>query len=253
MLLSLDKIPRRHNILVLLFVWLLLVGFVVLPGSFTSSKRKQAEGETQSVRQGKLALTPANTAALAIGFVCVVAGAFGSAWLALRWRRNHVWLLNKLYMPLILDAAAGLLGTVTAVYAQQGGEWSAQATVVAIIEGAILGLGIVLFLVYNYWLLKRIRGGGGEYYQDQAGYGKEEKKKDKKDKKKKWGELGSSSKMGRVEKKEEKERRKREKRERKERMKWEKKERKGKKMGGGFFARFGRRRKMPPVASRKFV
>ncbi|KAK4236424.1 hypothetical protein C8A03DRAFT_45575 [Achaetomium macrosporum] len=206
MLLSLDKIPRRHNILVLLFVWILLAGFVILPGSFTSAKRKQ-DGEA-SVQVpaggggGKLSLTPANTAALVIGFVCIVAGAFGSAWLALRWRRNYVWLLNKLYMPLILDALAGLLATVIGVYTQQAGEWSSQAIVAAILEGGILGLSIILFLLYNYWLLRRIRG---DDLGEGMGYGKEKKKKKK----------------------------------RKDKM--------------GFFARFGKSRKMPPVTARKFV
>lgn len=158
MLLSLDRIPRLHNILVSVFVWVLLAGFVVIPGSFTSSKRKQ-EGETVQIPVGgvggresgaKLALTPANTAAMVVGFVCIVAGTFGSAWLALRWRRNYIWLLNKLYMPLILNALAGLLAAVTNVYTQQAGEWSTQAIITAVIEASILVVNVVLFFVYNW-------------------------------------------------------------------------------------------------------
>jgi hypothetical protein len=184
MLLSLDKIPRLHNILVLFFTWILLAGFVVIPGSFTSSKRKQ-EGESVQIPIGgansKLALTPANTAAMVIGFICIVTGMFGAAWLALRWRRNYVWLLNKLYMPLVLNALAGIIATVTSVYTQQAGEWSPQALTTVIVEASIFGLNLILFFVYNFWLLQRVRSDHEEKME--GGKDKKKKKKDKKDKK----------------------------------------------------------------------
>jgi hypothetical protein len=36
MLLALDTIPRLHNILASFFTWILLAGFVIFPGTFTS-------------------------------------------------------------------------------------------------------------------------------------------------------------------------------------------------------------------------
>ncbi|KAL2017990.1 hypothetical protein VTK56DRAFT_1370 [Thermocarpiscus australiensis] len=186
MLLSLDKIPRLHNILVSFFAWILLAGYVVIPGSFTSVKRKQEEGGIEipigGGGAGKLVLTRANTAAMVIGFVCICAGMFGLAWLALRWRRNYVWLLNKLYMPLILNSLAGLLATVTSVYAQQAGDWSTQATITAILEASILGVNMLFFFVYNYWLLQRIRD---DHEETVTGVKEKEKKKNKKKKKNK--------------------------------------------------------------------
>ena len=185
MLMSLDRIPRLHNILVSVFVWVLLAGFVVVPGSFTSGARKQ-DGATVQIAAAKLSLTPANTAAMVVGFVAIVAGTFGSAWLALRWRRNYIWLLNKLYMPLILNALAGLLATVTAVYTQQAREWSTQAVIVAVIEGSVLGVSVLLFFVYNWWLLRKVRGDHEDAMMDEEkGEKKKKKKKDKKDKKNK--------------------------------------------------------------------
>ncbi|KAK3301309.1 uncharacterized protein B0H64DRAFT_438394 [Chaetomium fimeti] len=228
MLLSLDRIPRMHNILVSFFVWILLAGFVIIPGSFTSSQRKQ-EGETVQLpvaapggtgtgtganAGAKLSLTPANTAALVIGFVCIIAGAFGSAWLALRWRRNYVWLLNKLYLPLILNALAGLIATITSVYTQQAGEWGPQAVTTAVVEAIILAMGIILFFVYNYWLLQRMRSDHEEAV------------------------TGGNEKETRAEKRA---RRKREKMERKER-----KGRKEKKKKGGFWGSWSRARTKKP-------
>lgn len=246
MLLSLDRIPRLHNILVSFFVWLLLAGFVIIPGSFTSSARKQ-EGETVQlpVSAGgtgtganaggkKLSLTPANTAALVIGFVCIIAGAFGCAWLALRWRRNYVWLLNKLYLPLILNALAGLLATITSVYTQQAGEWGPQAVTTAVVEAVILVLNVVLFFVYNYWLLKRMRS---DHEEAVTGGGREKKEKKKK-KGKKEGETRE------------------ERKERKRREKMEKKERKArgeKKVRGGLFSRFTKARTSRPYAAGSVV
>ncbi|KAH6649836.1 hypothetical protein F5144DRAFT_554318 [Chaetomium tenue] len=241
MLLSLDRIPRMHNILVSFFVWILLAGFVIIPGSFTSSQRKQ-EGETVQlpVSAGgtgtgadagggggkKLSLTPANTAALVIGFVCIIAGTFGSAWLALRWRRNYVWLLNKLYLPLILNALAGLLATITSVYTQQAGEWGPQAVTTAVVEAVILAVSVILFFVYNYWLLKRMRSD----HEEAVTGGKEKKKKEKESRS------------------ERKARKKREKQERKE--KGMKKERK---VGGGWFGRWKRASKKKPYAAGSVV
>jgi cytochrome b subunit of formate dehydrogenase len=230
MLLSLDTIPRMHNILVLLFVWILLAGFVIIPGAFTSTARKQ-EGSTVELPVGsgsgvegeKLALTPANTAAMVLGFVCILTGLFGSAWLALRWRRNYVWLLNKLYMPLVLNAVAGVIATLTGVYTQQAGEWSPQAIVTAIVEGVVLVGSGVLFFVYNHWLLQRLKGDHEEVVT--GGGGREKKKK----KHRGWG-------------------RKREKEEREEREETPKKEKKK-----GFGVRFKHARTKRPVAAGSFV
>jgi uncharacterized membrane protein len=201
MLLSLDRIPRMHNILVSFFVWILLAGFVIIPGSFTSGARKQdnetvqlpisagtgtttSPDGTASPSSEKLSLTPANTAAMVVGFVCIVTGLFGSAWLALRWRRNYVWLLNKLYLPLILNALAGLLATVTSVYTQQAGEWRPQAVTTAVVEAVVLVFGAVLFFVYNYWLLQRVRS---DHEEEVTGGGGKEKREKKKHRKKRRG------------------------------------------------------------------
>lgn len=198
MLLSLDRIPRMHNILVAVFVWVLLAGFVIIPGCFTSARNKQEGEDTVQIPVGaggadgkKLSLTPANTAAMVIGFVCIVAGLFGSAWLALRWRRNYVWLLNKLYLPLVLNALAGLLATLTSVYTQQGGEWSPQAIVAAIVEGSVLVLSAILFFVYNYWLLQRVKND-----HEEAATTSEWEKDEKKEKKEKKGRRWRAKKKG---------------------------------------------------------
>lgn len=43
MLLALDSIPRLHNIFASFFTWILLAGFVLFPGTFTSLQDAQAD------------------------------------------------------------------------------------------------------------------------------------------------------------------------------------------------------------------
>ncbi|KAK4190633.1 hypothetical protein QBC35DRAFT_62027 [Podospora australis] len=229
MLLSLDKIPRLHNILVVFFTFLLLLGFVIIPGSFTSIKRKVEEsdagitislpgqsGQAGAANRDRLLLSKSNTAAMVIGFVLIITGTFGSAWLALRWRRNYVWLLNKLYMPMILNAIAGIIAAVTNVYALQFGEWSTQAIIAMIIEASVLVVCGLLFLVYNYWLVMMVKVDKGE----RAAVGPKRSKRRGffgRKKKKKTGE------------------------------KW------GKKKKGGILARFRGFRRKPPIAAGSVV
>ncbi|KAK4178356.1 hypothetical protein QBC36DRAFT_234624 [Triangularia setosa] len=180
-LLSLDKIPRLHNILSTLFLFLLLAGYVIIPGSFTALSRPPLDPDSaipinlgsNTTPDKKLLLTRANTATMVIGFVFIIIGTFGTAWLGLKWRRNYVWLLNKLYLPLVMYSVVGLVGTVVGVYAVQNGEWSTQAIIAGILEAVEMVVGVLLFGVYNVWLVQRVRqeeaGQQGGYQQSEKG------------------------------------------------------------------------------------
>lgn len=41
MLLALDAVPRGHNVMASFFTWILLAGFVILPGTFNSLEQIQ--------------------------------------------------------------------------------------------------------------------------------------------------------------------------------------------------------------------
>ncbi|KAL8371682.1 hypothetical protein RB595_001470 [Gaeumannomyces hyphopodioides] len=150
MLLALDKIPRLHNILASVFTWTLLAGFVVFPGAFTSPAAPPATAPS---------LLP-----LAVALTSL--GALGLAWLGVRWRRNYVWLLNRVYMPGALSGFVGGLATVTSVYAHAAGFWSPPAMAAAAVEAALCLLCGALFIVYNNLLLGRVKrdhdSSGGE-------------------------------------------------------------------------------------------
>lgn len=50
MLLALDGIPRFHNILIAFFTWLLLAGFVLFPGTFSSFRQAETDSTNDTER-----------------------------------------------------------------------------------------------------------------------------------------------------------------------------------------------------------
>jgi hypothetical protein len=99
MLLGLDTIPRLHNILASFFVWILLAGFIIFPGTFTSIQRLD---DSQTIQGNAVAASVLdgfkNTPLLVVAGICCGIGAGGMIWLWWTWRMNYVWLLNKIFM-----------------------------------------------------------------------------------------------------------------------------------------------------------
>jgi hypothetical protein len=74
MLLKLDKIPTLHNILAGAFAWLLLAGFVVIPGTFTSIVNSRTL-QTGAGKAGKAVVkTVQNLPLLGVAGACCLIG-----------------------------------------------------------------------------------------------------------------------------------------------------------------------------------
>lgn len=98
MLLQLDKIPELHNILASIFTWLLLAGYIVLPGTFTSLRNSRTLAD-QGGKAGKAVVKAVqNLPLLGVAIYCCVAGAIGMFCLGWLWRVNYVWLVNRLIL-----------------------------------------------------------------------------------------------------------------------------------------------------------
>lgn len=156
MLLDLDKVPRLHNILAAFFGWLLLAGFVVFPGTFTSVQEELAEdpdstASTAAARAGLLGQV-SNLPLLIVAAVACGLGAVGLVALAVRWRRNYVWLLNRIFLPSATNALAGLISTFITVYTTKDGAWSIMAKVTGAVEAGDLVVSGVLFVVTTVML-----------------------------------------------------------------------------------------------------
>lgn len=59
--------------------------------------------------------------------------------------------------PSLLNGVVGIVNTLINVYTAKDGEWSVSARITAIMTGTCAGASLVLFLVYNNWLLYRVK------------------------------------------------------------------------------------------------
>ncbi|KAK5987422.1 hypothetical protein PT974_11549 [Cladobotryum mycophilum] len=174
MLLQQDEIPTLHNILGSAFVWLLLAGFLFLPGTFTTLQKsvesKSGSGDDWESQAAKAILKSVrNIPLLAIAAVMCGISASGMFVLSIIHRRNYVWLVNKLFLPGMTNSLAGLVSTLIGVYTQQHGTWSITAKVTAIVEGASLGICGSLFVIYELALLGKVKESHGQHYRGWPG------------------------------------------------------------------------------------
>ncbi|UKZ62418.1 uncharacterized protein TrAtP1_003668 [Trichoderma atroviride] len=167
MLLHQDEIPLLHNILAAVLVWLLLAGFLVFPGTFTSLQ-KSVEGHDSNTlgdQAAKLIVRSIkNIPLLYMAAIMCGISVFGMLYLAFRHARNYVWLVNKLFKPGMTNSLAGLVSTLIGVYSQQHGTWSITAKITAMVEGASLFVCLSLVLLYRLAFLKQIKARHGEHY-----------------------------------------------------------------------------------------
>ena len=98
MLLGLDTIPRVHNLLASFFTWLLLAGFLVFPGTFTSLQQYESKNNSGPALEHQILHTVANAPLLWVAGACCLIGTVGMIGLWIRWRRNYVWLINRIFM-----------------------------------------------------------------------------------------------------------------------------------------------------------
>ena len=98
MLLELDEISTIYNLLANLFTWLLLAGYMVLPGAFTSIRNSRTLSDNAG-KAGKVVVKAAqNIPLLWIGAFCCMLGASGMFWLGWLWEHNYVWLVNRILL-----------------------------------------------------------------------------------------------------------------------------------------------------------
>ncbi len=88
MLLDLDTIPRSHNLFASFSTWILLAGFIVVPGTFVSveeSKTLQKGAKSSKVEHAVLNTVKHASLIWVAGFCCLL-GSAGMVWLWWRWR-----------------------------------------------------------------------------------------------------------------------------------------------------------------------
>jgi len=100
MLLELDKIPRLHNVYAGVFTWLILAGYIVFPGTFTSLKESDTLQNAANRHRAEKAIldTVQNASLLWVAGFCCLIGVVGIIWLWKKWRTNYIWLVNRIFL-----------------------------------------------------------------------------------------------------------------------------------------------------------
>ncbi|EKM77588.1 hypothetical protein AGABI1DRAFT_43048, partial [Agaricus bisporus var. burnettii JB137-S8] len=149
MLLELDDIPIVYNLAASFFTWILLAGFVLFPGTFTSL-------ETLDLGDGFGAFLVnriVNLPLFIVAFICTGIGIIGMIYLWWKCMQNYIWLVNKIFLPGFMNALAGVISTIVNVYGVQHGEFNTTSIItISVTAGTGLVLGIFT-LWYGIFLL----------------------------------------------------------------------------------------------------
>lgn len=169
-----ENVPRTHNLLSGLFTWILLAGFVVLPGTFSTlegiqSKSGEFEKVLHTIHHLPLCVpfsfdlarhssdAHASLFRLVLAFGCCALGACGMLLLWWRWAHNYVWLLNSIFVPGVLNGLSGVISTFASIYGAQDGVYGASSIATLAVTGACTVICGLLTAIYSLWKLDRIK------------------------------------------------------------------------------------------------
>lgn len=123
MLLGLDNVPKLHNILASFFTWILLAGYIVFPATFNKLNDKDLDEKAENRLEAQALATVRNVPLLYIAaFACGI-GVLGCVWLWWKHKRNYVWVINRIFLPSLMNSIAGLISTLVNIYSAQSGQY----------------------------------------------------------------------------------------------------------------------------------
>ncbi|KAF7978392.1 hypothetical protein HWV62_785 [Athelia sp. TMB] len=155
MLLALDGIPKIHNLAASFATWILLAGFVLFPGTFTSLQQENGEGLGGA---GAAVLGVVQHVPLfVIAWICTGIGAIMMIYLWYRWQKNYIWVVNRIFMPGLLNSLAGLLSTLSSVLGVQHSTLSVTSKSTIIVVSAVAGVCGILVLFYQFVLIAQVK------------------------------------------------------------------------------------------------
>ncbi|KAL0957983.1 hypothetical protein HGRIS_000160 [Hohenbuehelia grisea] len=160
MLLAQDGIPLLHNIATSFFTWILLAGFVLFPGTFSKVREVDVDdsgSDGLSLVKAHLLRSVQHMSIFVIAWVCCGIGAFGMLFMWIRWRSNYIWIVNRIFLPGLLNSTTGVLSTLVNVYGSQDGKFTATSKMTLIVTGAAATINGILVFAYTTFGLGWVR------------------------------------------------------------------------------------------------
>lgn len=157
-----DQMDVRLNITASVANWALLAGYLVIPGTFASLQSSNQVGHVLNANKtGRVVLHAIqNPPLLVIACLFLASGIGAILWLLHfpKLRGNYVWLTNRVFTPVTLNAGAGLLTTLVNVFTSHGGAWSIMAIVTTAVTGATFVIFSMLLILYKFYKVPRLNG-----------------------------------------------------------------------------------------------
>jgi len=126
------KLLIIHTRLSKFFAWILLLGFVILPGTFR---------QTDKIRDVPL---------LALGFVCSMLNAFTTLFFWRLRKSNIEWLFTNLFFAGFVNSFSGMITTFVNIYGVQGGPHGAPTkSTIALTSTFTLVYGILTLIYFR--------------------------------------------------------------------------------------------------------
>lgn len=122
MLLELDAVPKLHNILASFSTWILLAGYIVFPATFNKLNDKDLDAKADNALKEHALATVRNVPLLYVAAFACGLGVLGCVWLWWKHRTNYVWVINRVFLPSLMNSIAGLISTLVNVYSAQSGK-----------------------------------------------------------------------------------------------------------------------------------
>ncbi|KAH8587840.1 hypothetical protein B0O99DRAFT_640712, partial [Bisporella sp. PMI_857] len=149
MLFEYDSIPFKFKLFATCSLWLLLFGFVLFSGTFTTFKPNPAEEALISKVE--------NMPMFVFGILFCGASSCALLYLSRRWKKNWIWLVERILLPGFINSATGLGNALISVGTVHHWEVSATAKSTIIITTSYLGIFTVPLLWYSLslWRMKK--------------------------------------------------------------------------------------------------
>ncbi|EAU30109.1 predicted protein [Aspergillus terreus NIH2624] len=150
-LLEMEQTPLAYNLAASICTWLVLAGFLVFPGTFTTLRESSL---LQNAAGGVVYRAVQHIPLLSVAIIFCALGTAGCG--ALWWgrRANYIWPTEKIFLPVLIHSVTGLLNTILNVYTARGGTWSVIAIVTVSVSGAYATVAALLFAMYHFLLLQ---------------------------------------------------------------------------------------------------
>ncbi|OJJ65508.1 hypothetical protein ASPBRDRAFT_139881 [Aspergillus brasiliensis CBS 101740] len=159
MLLETERIPILHNLIASSCTWLLLAGFLVFPGTFSTLQDTALADGLKGRRRDNGVISDAiqNPPLLGIAVASCALGTAGCGWLWWRWRSNLIWPTRQIFLPTLVHSVTGLVNTFLNVYTARHRTWSVMAIATAVVTGAFAVAATILLGIIQLVALQQIK------------------------------------------------------------------------------------------------